>query len=134
MESNVVSGSIVKATIKNMPFIYHYGVIYNDGSMIAVLHNTPSTGVSFVPYSEWVKSRNLRKVSNSKLTGLGNEVILKKFAQVEGKNYHLLKFNCEHFIDYMLDRRRHSEQLQLFSFLGFALLLFLYTKAKISIN
>jgi hypothetical protein len=122
------SGQLIKATIDNMPFIYHYGIALVHNNEVYVLHNTPFRGSVIDTFNNWIKGRNIIEVSQTDLIGKENNYILAQFDTACRKKYNLFNFNCEQFIDCMLRQQQKSEQLAKWSLIGVGILALTLTK------
>lgn len=117
---NFKNGQLIKASVNKYPFIKHYGLIYltNEISKVYVMHNTPNRGPVIDTLNDFKRNRTIISRTDTVLTDkVSSDFILNKFSKVEQKKFNLLTFNCEHFIDYMLDNKMRSEQLTSWFFL-----------------
>lgn len=124
------SGQVLKASVNNRPFIYHYGIVVVDANNKAkVLHNTPENSSITEELDDWILTRKIVSVNDTNLVNLCNEVIINRFNTVCKGQYNLINYNCEHFIDCMLSKKHQSEQLRKWVVgIAVAILLFLYYK------
>lgn len=109
------SGQIIKASVNLLPGVYHYGIIINENKDVYVLHNTPFRSAVKDTLSDFLKSRKLTSLLDSDLIYCTNDGIEDRFKAQCSKSYDLFNYNCEHFIDCMLDREEKSEQLLFFT-------------------
>lgn len=104
------NGDIIQARVRNVPGIFHFGIIVIEGGQAYVFHNTPFRGTVCDPLPLFLRTRYGAEFRPSKLSGRPTPEIVNRFEQCKG-NYHLLSFNCEHFIDCMMDQPYESPQL-----------------------
>ena len=107
---NLQPGTVIRAQVKDLPFIYHYGIVATDAAgKTVVLHNTPDEGGTVVsPFPEFMQSRIL---ANTYHSGMDNTTLWQRFESCKG-TFNLFFYNCEHFIDAMLGRAvQRSEQV-----------------------
>ena len=115
-ENNFQSGQIVKASVNSFPLIFHYGIILKDNNQVFIIHNSPDAvnlyggNVLISLLSDWLTTRKIVSIQSTNLT---NEQINYKYEELKARKYNFLTFNCEHFIDYMLQRDIKSEQLDI---------------------
>lgn len=105
------SGQLIKAKVDSLPFIIHYGITIVENNKVYILHNTPFYNTIIDPFDNWIKTRKIISIQNTKLTDISNKNIIEKFKKICFKKYNLLNYNCEHFIDCMLDNKNKSEQI-----------------------
>lgn len=117
------AGTVVRCYVKDLPFVYHYGIVADDTSgQKVVLHNTPDQGGTVItPLPEFLQGR---QIINSFAGNFGsNSAIMQRFEQCRG-NFNLFFYNCEHFVDAMMGRTvQRSEQVTFWLFFLFGLLL-----------
>lgn len=118
----MISGQLIK-TKTNIPFISHYGIVIVIGSHVKVLHNTPGRGSVIDDIDYFLEERILVSVEDTDLVGKTNQSIINRFHNVCKRDYRLFSYNCEHFIDCMLNQNKRSEQLFKFGLIGVGLFL-----------
>ncbi len=124
---NLQTGDLVKARVKKLPWIFHYGfILVRESGEIHIIHNTPRTknerGGNLVidDIEDFKKTRTIEKISKTKVTnGKLKELIETK----ANKPFNLLTWNCEHPIYLLTDGTPRSPQL--FSHIWFIVILLL---------
>lgn len=106
------SGQLVKAKAEIIPIIYHYGIIIVEDGEIYILHNSPAKSSVIELFENWEATRSVVSVIDTELIGFSNEYILNRFDSVCKRDYILFQYNCEHFVDCMLNRPQRSEQVR----------------------
>lgn len=107
MVKQFATGEVIRARIVKYPCIFHYGIAINckDGCYIA--HN-PSTAKSGNPkpllesVEDFFKNRTFEK-SFGVLTNKNEDKLLAKFDEIKDKDYSFFLFNCEDFVNEMID-------------------------------
>jgi hypothetical protein len=105
------TGQIIKASVNDLPLIYHYGIVLIDGEQIYVLHNSPDNVHMIDTLDNYLESREIIEIRNTHLNNLPINYILNRFNEDCKQTYHVINYNCEHFIDCMLNEQHQSEQL-----------------------
>lgn len=82
------------------------------------------------PAETFFNSRQLVQVNGSWLNNLSETEIFLRFEACKGE-FNLLYYNCEHFIDAMLNENKRSEQLNRVIYVGiFLSIIYLIFKLK----
>lgn len=109
------SGNIIKARVNKFPFIYHYGILTDDGNRVA--HFSPNGkndygGSMFIDtVDDYLKTRTQVKVFPVNLNKIRvNETIVKYKEQ----KFNVLNNNCEHFVFEAASGQKISPQLDKF--------------------
>jgi len=108
------SGDLITARVKALPLLFHRGLVVKDKEEVYVWHNTPmyknEFGGSVIKetLSEWLKSREIHKCEN---TNLDNNKIESMSLEMKEKPFHILDFNCEHYVYFIKDNVPKSPQL-----------------------
>lgn len=111
-EYALMSGDMILTRPEPISLYTHFGIILIKGTDIYVLHNTPYKGSIIEPIEDFLSIRNLSKIEPTELNYFSPDEIYRRFTSACKKNYHLLAYNCEHFVDCMLYRDQESEQLR----------------------
>lgn len=132
MQNSFTSGEVIRARVCKAPFIFHYGIIIHWDGIVYVLHNPFPIGPRIDTVDDFFATRSLEK-NYGKLTGKTDQQLLSEFNAIKDKEYSLLMFNCEDFINKMIGYFKfQSGKIQLFSFIALALVgsYFFYKKLK----
>lgn len=120
-----MNGNIIITRPVKIPGLLHYGILFEEDGVWYVLHNTPFRGAVADRLDDFLKSRRKVSIKPSRLSGRSTQEILYRFESCPHQ-YHLLNYNCEHFIDCMLSQPYQSPQLVralvISGILGFSLL------------
>ena len=106
------SGQLIKAKVNKFPLIDHYGIILVDRGENYVMHNSPFVSSVIETLDKFLSTRTKIEVKDTDLILDSNESIIDRFEMECKKQYRLFNYNCEHFIDCMLDQPQKSEQIQ----------------------
>lgn len=99
--SKLKTGDIIKVKSDFLPIIFHYGIVLCENNEMYILHNDPDKfnrhGGSIVKekLSDWIKGKDVVEVHNTNVT---EKDILQVAEQMKKMPYHLIHFNCEHFV------------------------------------
>jgi len=106
------TGQLVKARLKLLPFIFHYGIVIVYGDSVCIMHNTTNRDSVIDSFDYWASLYTIESVYNTELMNISVDEILDRFETVCTKRYQLLDYNCEHFIGCMLNQKGESKQVQ----------------------
>jgi len=113
-QNDYPTGTLLKASIKRLPFVYHYGIVLNEGNGIYIAHNTPNEtnehggNVLIDDLDTWTGSR---RIVEAKRTKLNANQIAEYIEKHKDKRFSLIFWNCEHFAFGLARNRRNSPQL-----------------------
>ncbi len=122
------TGDILTARVRSLPFIFHQGIIVNEGSGILVYHNTPrfsnEKGGNVVTENidDWLKTREVVNVEPTNMTA---DYIRSTSEERANMKFDLLSFNCEHYVSLLKTGKLRSPQLLKWS-LGLILICTIY--------
>lgn len=111
-EHKIKTGDIVTCSARRLPFIKHKGIIFFQNGNMFVLHNDSDTGVCINLFSDFIKDRSLKYFERSVLNQQSAKEIQNRFMQNVHRSYHVLSYNCDHFIKSMLQQKEESPQLR----------------------
>lgn len=101
---NIAVGSSLTV---DLPPIRHHGVFLGDG---LVLHNSKKNKrVCIDTLEEFSEGRAIQV--NPPRNPINRSALLRRAKEFEGKDYSLLNFNCEHFVNEVLYEKPKCEQL-----------------------
>lgn len=109
------TGTILKCSINSLPFIYHYGVILNEGNgILKVIHNAPiknkyGGGINVDSLDKFLKTR---KIDEAKPTKLTRKDILLSVNKYVKQPFNLITWNCEHYITKLQTGYAQSPQIR----------------------
>jgi hypothetical protein len=106
----LISGKGTDASIK------HHAVVirYPNNPMPFVVDNDAETGVKQHSIIDYIKENNILYINRLFACPAHKGRILKRLKAVIGGAYHLFKFNCEHFANYLRFGKPESKQLRNF--------------------
>jgi hypothetical protein len=113
-QNDYPTGTVLKASINRLPFVYHYGIVINEGYGIYIAHNTPNEqneyggNVLIDELDTWTESR---RIIEAKKTRINAQKIAAHIEKHKDKKFNLIFWNCEHFIFGLTKNRRTSPQL-----------------------
>lgn len=109
---NLNIGDVLKRN-KNGIFSKHYGlVIGKNGNDIEIADNQNSFGVRYVSLEDFMDSEVLVDIVRNNFSIDEKNKIIEKVKVRIGRNYDLLKYNCEHFVNDVLFGKVYSKQIQ----------------------
>lgn len=120
------TGDIIKASVVNIPLIYHRGIVVREEKGVYVWHNCPkcynTSGGSIVKVEleKWLYSRDIISVSKTNLT---KGEIEHNASFYLSEKFDLLKFNCEHFTSAVSTGIKRSQQICTWKKVSIAVLL-----------
>lgn len=104
------NGSIIEVQPDDYPLIIHYGILVIYAGEWWVLHNNQHNGVHREKLESVLQRSKFLRVVDSPLTGKTTDFLLDRFKKFEGRNYDLVQYNCETFVNDFLSGRRFSNQ------------------------
>lgn len=129
------TGQLIKARVKLLPFIFHYGIILVESGNTKVIHNTTDRSTVIDDIEYWSSQYNIDSVTNTSLIGYSEDYIRSRFKTVCKRDYSLFNYNCEHFINCMLGHDLRSSQLRLYlTILGITTFNYLRRSKKLNNN
>ena len=109
------TGTVIKATVNKFPLISHYGVVLKSGNgSVEIIHNTPNEknkyggNIQIDSIDKFLKSRTIDQVFQTKIT---REKIVKVMGENISRPFHLLSWNCEHFVFKVWKNVSYSPQI-----------------------
>ena len=105
--SRIKTGDIIKVKSDFLPIVFHYGIVLCEGDQMYILHNDPDNfnrhGGSIVKeeLTKWIKGKDIVEVHT---TNVSKEQIEQVANQMKKMPYHLIHFNCEHFIHKIVNK------------------------------
>jgi len=109
------TGTILKCSIKRLPFVYHYGIVLNEGNRILkIVHNAPKKnkyggGINVDRIEDFLKSRTIDEIKFSKLTRGKIVSSVNKYVKVP---FNLFYWNCEHYVTKVETGHAQSPQIR----------------------
>jgi uncharacterized protein YycO len=101
-------GDVVVRNKSVLGFIDHYGLYVGNGSII---DNHPDIGVSAISLNSFLSGRKLERIARFQGNLYSRNLVVRKAQSMLGLNYHLTKFNCEHFVNEAWGVGRKSQQV-----------------------
>jgi len=115
------TGDLVKVKADILPIIYHYGIVEKQGDKLFIYHNQPdkinSKGGNLIcePFENFIAGKDILEV---KKTQLDSTDLHKMYQALSGLKYHFVGFNCEHYINFVTDRKPISNQVYRWTAIG----------------
>lgn len=130
MVNNYKNGDVIKASVQ-MPLVFHYGIVGINPTTgeTLIFHNPYGEKPKIDSVTDFFKTRKELEVYSG-LTQKTFVELLATFEQLEPKKYRLFKFNCEDFINKMIENEifESGEIYMIFSAVIFLLMAFLILK------
>jgi hypothetical protein len=95
--AQTVEFNVIEAKVKNLPFVYHYGILINVNGRPTVLHNPATGGITVEPLQDFIKTREVTRTNGPHY--INKNQLDKNFIQSLNKKYHVLTYNCEDFVN-----------------------------------
>lgn len=76
--------------------IDHFGLYIGNGN---VIDNHPERGVRVVSLESFLRGRELDRIVRFKGSAYERSQVVRRAYSMIGQDYHLTKFNCEHFVN-----------------------------------
>ena len=105
--ANIKTGDIIQVKSDFLPIIFHYGIVVCENNEKYILHNDPDKfnkhGGSIVKelLTDWIKGKDIVEVHKTNVSKEQIEKVAQDFKQMP---YHLIHFNCEHFISKIVNK------------------------------
>ena len=112
--ANLEDGDVLKIKSQNIPFIYHYVIVFREHGELFIYHNQPDKinkyGGSLIrePFTEYIKGKEIVAVENLN-TSYNN--FSEIFDVLMTEKYDVFKNNCEHYINYIKEKKYSSPQV-----------------------
>lgn len=110
------TGDLVKFKADTfLPLLYHYGIISVENGKVYIYHlqtsRENSLGGNLIrdDFKEYVKGREIIEVQNLKINRSEFQDVLEKLKKTK---YDLFSNNCEHFVNYIKEKKFVSPQLK----------------------
>ena len=116
------TGDLVKIKA-DIPFIYHYGIIFKEGETLWFYHFHPDFRNRFggnvlrEDFINYIKNKDIVSIEKSNIK---KEDIYDVLEQYKSKKYDVFNNNCEHFVNFVKDQKPISKQIK-YGGLGLAL-------------
>ena len=97
--------------VRNKSFfgiIDHYGLYVGNGW---VIDNHPDRGVCLISIHSFLNGRELERIARFNGNSFSRNQVVRKGYLMLGMDYHLTKFNCEHFVNEAWGAGRKSQQV-----------------------
>ena len=126
MIKNLINGDVIYTSCVNIPFCYHLGIVYDDGQNKRVFHNSPyiknkiGGSICLDDYKDFIKERDVIKVVR---THTPKERILKISNKYKHEKWDTFLFNCEDYINEIVDGYRDSDLRNAWKIAGLGVLL-----------
>lgn len=104
-QMQVSNGSVIRTNCRYKPFVHHYGVLVNYNGADYVLHNPHGGKAVMETVESFFTTRTLMGVFD--VAGNGNtDILIQKHLQVQDRPYSVWNWNCEDYVNYMLDENK----------------------------
>lgn len=104
------SGQLIQSA--EFPLVDHYGISIIENGKIYVLNNNFYAQKTIKqPWEDYKKNAKIKQITDTELTQQSNQEITERYQKVCKGNYRLWTYNCEQFIDCMLQQPLRSEQV-----------------------
>lgn len=121
-------GDVIYTDCIDVTFCYHLGIVHHDGDKVLIYHNAPNNHNKFggsvcaESYDEFIKGRNLLKITKTTAT---NHDIIRITQKCKHETWDSLFFNCEDYVLEIVEGHRRSDARDAWKIaaLGLAILL-----------
>lgn len=122
------NGEVLKCGIDNEPLLFHYGIVIKENNKTLIAHN-PFVGESILLEDADAFFDNRYIITNhGVLTTKNAKELIIKFNEIKHKKYNLLTYNCEDFVNEMIEKPLFFYRGKVLFFSTLALLSFLAYK------
>lgn len=98
------NGEVLKCGIDDEAILFHYAIVIKDGKKTLIAHN-PFVDDKIALDTVDVFFDNRYIITNhGVLTEKSSKQLLDKFEEIKDKKYNLLTYNCEDFVNEMIDK------------------------------
>lgn len=112
---NIQGNNILITNCINLPLCFHVGITCLYNGEMCVFHNTPSKTNGYggnVICEPLYKFLSNRKINSIYQTNILTEKIVKNFSEVKNKKWDALNFNCESYINQLMNGDTGTTQLE----------------------
>ena len=112
--SKLETGDLIKLKVDILPILYHYAIVEKQGDRLYIYHlqtdKINSTGGNLIcePLDKYIKGKDIISVTKS---NLGSKDLSKMYEALKGYKYDFINFNCEHYVNFVTDKKLVSNQV-----------------------
>ena len=107
-------GDILIRNEKNLSIIKHHGIYVGKHNNIDIVaENQKGYGVRYVSMEDFLNGEKLVRIERNNLTEFEKRKLIERINKeiISNKNYDLVNYNCEHFVNKMLSGVAKSPQI-----------------------
>jgi hypothetical protein len=98
------NGEVLKCGIDDEPLLFHYAIVIGNGDDLLIAHNPFVKDVISLDTVDNFFDNRYIIINHGVLTNKTKEQLLAKFNEIKDKKYSLLSYNCEDFVNEMIDK------------------------------
>ena len=97
-----------------MPILYHYAIVEKQGDRLYIYHlqtdkiNSNGGNLICEPLDTYIKGKDIISVTKS---NLGSKDLTQMYEALKGYKYDFINFNCEHYVNFVTDKKLVSNQV-----------------------
>lgn len=112
--SKLKTGDLIKLKVDILPLLYHYGIVEKQGDTLFIYHmqtdkiNSNGGNLICEPLEKYIKGKDIISVTS---TDLSSADLSKMYESLKGYKYDFINFNCEHYVNFVTDKKFVSNQV-----------------------
>jgi len=112
--SKLETGDLIKLKVDVLPILYHYAIVEKQGDKLYIYHlqtdkiNSNGGNLICEPLDTYIKGKDIISVSK---TNLDSKDLTKMYEALKGYKYDFINFNCEHYVNFVTDKKLVSNQV-----------------------
>lgn len=112
--SKLETGDLIKLKVEVLPILYHYAIVEKQGDRLYIYHlqtdkiNSNGGNLICEPLDVYIKGKDIISVSK---TNLDSKDLSKMYESLKGYKYDFINFNCEHYVNFVTDKKLVSNQV-----------------------
>lgn len=112
--SKLETGDLIKLKVEILPLLYHYGIVEKQGDELFIYHmqtdkiNQNGGNLICEPLQNYIKGKDIISVTK---TNLNSKDLSKMYESLKGYKYDFINFNCEHYVNFVSDKKFVSNQV-----------------------
>jgi len=112
--SKLETGDLIKLKVDVLPILYHYAIVEKQDDKLYIYHlqtdkiNSNGGNLICEPLDTYIKGKDIISVTKS---NLGSKDLTQMYESLKGYKYDFINFNCEHYVNFVTDKKLVSNQV-----------------------
>jgi hypothetical protein len=112
--SKLETGDLIKLKVDVLPILYHYAIVEKQDDKLYIYHlqtdkiNSNGGNLICEPLDTYIKGKDIISVTKS---NLGSKDLTQMYEALKGYKYDFINFNCEHYVNFVTDKKLVSNQV-----------------------